>query len=169
MESIAISYIGSFGERGSALGEFEYPRGMSPIGASIAICDTQNDRVQVSDLISTASAIGVGLLSFPDSILWNSAKSSFFITDSDNHVIREYSLSGTIKSTIGSRGTGDLEFDFKDTKNNKKNIKICKEIWPRGSIVVFPSFVWHRVKPVTKGTRHSLVMWSIGAPFKWKI
>ena len=61
---------------------------------------------------------------------------------------------------------GDLEFDFKDTKNNKKNIKICKEIWPRGSIVVFPSFVWHRVKPVTKGTRYSLVMWSIGAPFK---
>jgi PKHD-type hydroxylase len=61
---------------------------------------------------------------------------------------------------------GDLEFDFKDTKNNKKNIKICKEIWPKGSIVVFPSFVWHRVKPVTKGTRYSLVMWSIGAPFK---
>jgi PKHD-type hydroxylase len=61
---------------------------------------------------------------------------------------------------------GDLEFDFRDTKDSKKNIKVCKEIWPRGSIVVFPSFVWHKVKPVTKGTRYSLVMWSIGAPFK---
>ncbi|BCV06054.1 MAG: hypothetical protein CM15mV124_480 [uncultured marine virus] len=32
----------------------------------------------------------------------------------------------------------------------------CKEIFPKGSIIVFPSFVWHRVKPVTKGTRYSL-------------
>jgi predicted 2-oxoglutarate/Fe(II)-dependent dioxygenase YbiX len=25
----------------------------------------------------------------------------------------------------------------------------------------------HRVTPVTKGTRYSLVMWFMGAPFKW--
>jgi PKHD-type hydroxylase len=37
---------------------------------------------------------------------------------------------------------------------------------PKGSIIVFPSFVWHRVKPVTKGTRYSLVMWNLGYPFK---
>jgi PKHD-type hydroxylase len=61
---------------------------------------------------------------------------------------------------------GDLEFDFRNSKDKSKTIKVCKEIYPRGSIVVFPSFVWHRVKPVTKGTRYSLVMWSIGAPFK---
>ena len=24
-----------------------------------------------------------------------------------------------------------------------------------------PSFVWHRVKPVTKGVRHSLVIWNL--------
>tara|TARA_R100001509_G_C4798397_1_gene192207 strand:+ start:197 stop:778 length:582 start_codon:yes stop_codon:yes gene_type:complete len=32
----------------------------------------------------------------------------------------------------------------------------------RGSAVVFPSFVFHRVAPVTKGTRHSLVCWVRG-------
>ncbi|BCU99421.1 MAG: hypothetical protein CM15mV27_1400 [Caudoviricetes sp.] len=32
---------------------------------------------------------------------------------------------------------------------------------PKGSIVVFPSFVYHRVIPVTKGTRYSLVCWSV--------
>ena len=37
---------------------------------------------------------------------------------------------------------------------------------PKGSIVVFPSFIWHRVKPITKGTRYSLVMWNCGYPFK---
>ena len=44
--------------------------------------------------------------------------------------------------------------------------KIAKQILPKGSLVVFPSFVWHRVKPVTSGTRYSLVIWNLGRPFK---
>ena len=35
-----------------------------------------------------------------------------------------------------------------------------------GSVIVFPSFMVHRVAPVTKGTRYSLVAWFIGPPFK---
>ena len=35
-----------------------------------------------------------------------------------------------------------------------------------GSIVVFPSFIDHRVTPVTKGIRYSLVTWFVGPPFK---
>ena len=35
-----------------------------------------------------------------------------------------------------------------------------------GSIIVFPSFIEHRVVPVTKGIRYSLVAWFIGPPFK---
>ena len=42
---------------------------------------------------------------------------------------------------------------------------ICSEIAEKGSIVVFPSFVYHRVKPVTKGVRYSLVVWNLGNPF----
>jgi len=34
-----------------------------------------------------------------------------------------------------------------------------------GSIVVFPSFSWHQVTPVTRGTRYSLVAWFVGPPF----
>ena len=34
-----------------------------------------------------------------------------------------------------------------------------------GSIIVFPSFMEHRVTPVTKGTRYSLVAWFVGPPF----
>lgn len=60
---------------------------------------------------------------------------------------------------------GELEFDFRNNKNNKKNIEICKAGKERGTIIVFPSFVWHRVKPVTKGQRKSLVIWSLGRPF----
>ena len=42
------------------------------------------------------------------------------------------------------------------------------ELVPRlgeGSIIVFPSFMDHRVTPVTKGTRYSLVAWFVGPPF----
>jgi len=62
---------------------------------------------------------------------------------------------------------GELEFDFRNTDPDKKpNIVKCTEILPRGSIVVFPSDVWHRVCPVTKGSRYSLVIWNLGWPFK---
>jgi PKHD-type hydroxylase len=36
----------------------------------------------------------------------------------------------------------------------------------KGSIVLFPSFLLHRVTPVTRGTRKSLVMWIGGGSFK---
>jgi PKHD-type hydroxylase len=35
----------------------------------------------------------------------------------------------------------------------------------KGRVVLFPSFVIHRVKPVTKGIRKSLVVWVIGPKF----
>jgi len=34
-----------------------------------------------------------------------------------------------------------------------------------GSIIIFPSSMEHRVAPVTKGTRYSLVTWFVGPPF----
>jgi len=68
------------------------------------------------------------------------------------------SLSGQ-KEYIG----GNLEFDFNRTVKNKPHV--CQEINSKGSLVVFPSFVWHRVTPVTKGTRYSLVSWHLGDPF----
>jgi PKHD-type hydroxylase len=62
---------------------------------------------------------------------------------------------------------GELEFDFRNKDpHRKRNIHICKDILPKGSLVVFPSFVWHRVKPVTKGIRYSLVVWNVGHPFQ---
>jgi PKHD-type hydroxylase len=41
-----------------------------------------------------------------------------------------------------------------------------KAAYKRGSIIFFPSWMTHRVTPVTKGTRYSLVVWFVGAPFK---
>jgi len=35
-----------------------------------------------------------------------------------------------------------------------------------GTVIVFPSYIVHKVRPVTKGTRYSLVTWFCGQPFK---
>ena len=80
-------------------------------------------------------------------------------------------LSMTCQLTDGSEYKGgELEFDFRQydphMRDESKHIQKATEILPKGSIIVFPSFVWHRVKPVTKGTRYSLVMWSTGYPYK---
>ena len=58
---------------------------------------------------------------------------------------------------------GDLQFKY----FNKKTIqistpKIAKEL---GSIIIFPSFIWHQVTPIIKGERQALVNWSLGRPF----
>ena len=60
---------------------------------------------------------------------------------------------------------GDFEFDFRNNKKGK-NIRKVSELTNQGDLIVFPSYVWHRVTPVKKGTRKSLVLWYIGPPFK---
>ena len=80
--------------------------------------------------------------------------------------IRKLSVTLSLSAPKTYKG-GELEFDFKqnDPAEPRKS-RICTEILPKGSLVVFPSFVWHRVKPVTKGVRYSLVMWNLGYPFQ---
>ena len=83
--------------------------------------------------------------------------------------IRKLSVTVSLSDPSEYEG-GNLEFDFRNQvdweRNKKSKIKECTEIRPRGSIIVFPSFVWHRVNPVTKGTRYSLVIWNLGKPFR---
>ncbi len=60
---------------------------------------------------------------------------------------------------------GNLKFDF-GPHSEKERFHECVEIRPKGSMIVFPSFIHHQVTPVTKGTRYSLVLWACGRPFK---
>ena len=36
----------------------------------------------------------------------------------------------------------------------------------KGDLIIFPSYFRHRVTPVTRGTRYSLVAWACGKPFR---
>ena len=59
---------------------------------------------------------------------------------------------------------GNLQFDLGPHRPDRYHT--CEEIRPRGSIIVFPSHLHHQVTPVTRGTRYSLVAWSLGRPFR---
>jgi len=78
---------------------------------------------------------------------------------------RKLSLTLQLTDKTGYEG-GD--FQFKWIHDNKKGllntvtIDDAKEI---GTIIIFPSFIWHQVLPITKGKRESLVNWSVGNAF----
>ena len=59
---------------------------------------------------------------------------------------------------------GDFCFQWLTTKGvHEEKVDEAKKL---GTIIVFPSYIWHTVKPITKGTRKSLVCWQLGKPFK---
>jgi len=82
----------------------------------------------------------------------------------DHGKIRKLSMTCQLVDGSEYEG-GELEFQCRNL-DDPNSTQLCTEIMPKGSIVVFPSFVWHRVKPVTSGTRYSLVVWHLGEPFK---
>ena len=55
----------------------------------------------------------------------------------------------------------EVEGPHKDKDLRYNTLKLSK-----GSIVIFRSNLWHRVRPVTSGVRKSLVTWFRGPPFR---
>jgi len=61
---------------------------------------------------------------------------------------------------------GDFLFDFRDNNDGSPNTLKLENFKKKGSVLVFPSFIYHTVQPVTKGVRYSMVNWSRGWPWK---
>lgn len=74
-------------------------------------------------------------------------------------------LSGTLLLNNSSEYVGGkFEIDFRKHRV-KEDIREVKELEDKGDLIVFPSYIWHRVTPVTKGVRKSLVIWTLGPQF----
>jgi PKHD-type hydroxylase len=73
-----------------------------------------------------------------------------------NH--RKISITVQLSDPVDYEG-GDLEI----WAGGKEPIKAPKE---KGAVVMFPSYLMHRVTPVTKGVRKSLVLWVGGSTFR---
>lgn len=78
--------------------------------------------------------------------------------------VRKISMTCNLTNPLNYEG-GLLKFDF-GHHMEKHRFKECTEIKEQGSVVFFPSFLPHCVTPVTKGTRYSLVLWSLGKPWQ---
>lgn len=74
-----------------------------------------------------------------------------------NMIIRKLSIVIQLSDENDYEG-GDFQIFRYDNPINLKR--------KRGTLLAFPSYVVHRVTDVTKGTRHSLVGWINGKPFK---
>jgi PKHD-type hydroxylase len=72
------------------------------------------------------------------------------------HPIRKISMTCLLSDPSEFKG-GDLAFE--DGKDNKIKLQ-------QGQAIFFASFMRHRVEPIKKGIRRSLVMWFGGPPFK---
>lgn len=75
----------------------------------------------------------------------------------EKNATRKLSFTVQVSPPDAYRG-GDLELFYRS-----KAVTAPRD---RGSITVFPSFVMHRVAPVKKGTRYSLVAWMDGPPWR---
>ena len=99
---------------------------------------------------------------------WHTDSSGWYYEkEKQNGLIRKLSVTVSLSDPEDYEG-GLLEFDtrIQDEPNGKSNVVPCKQILPKGSICVFPSFTHHRVSPVTKGKRLSLVQWNLGPEWR---
>ena len=72
-------------------------------------------------------------------------------------IIRQLSISIQLTDENNYEG-GNLELLQSDKADKMEKTQ--------GKLIMFPSFVQHRVTPVTKGERNSLVIWVTGNNFK---
>jgi PKHD-type hydroxylase len=136
---------------------------------------------------------GVAFLS-PDHMEWFYQKLSYYIHELNNRYFRFdlFGLSENLQFTqyVAPTGKYDSHIDKafgaqirklsivvqmskpEDYEGGDLQILTSGEEKPRnvkrdlGTLVAFPSYTLHRVTPVTKGVRNSLVGWVTGAPFK---
>ena len=75
-------------------------------------------------------------------------------------MIRKISFSVLLNDAYEG-GEFEFEYGLPDSENRIKTISPEK-----GLTIFFPSFMMHRVKPVTSGERRSLVGWVCGKPYR---
>jgi len=78
---------------------------------------------------------------------------TFCLTDPDTYE------GGNLEFFNGGKGFSD--FPLPDGRVIKGE-QVAKDIRAQGSAIVFDSYDWHRVTPVTKGIRYSIVCWTVG-------
>ena len=80
----------------------------------------------------------------------------------NNNLIRKISF--TICLNDNYEG-GDFEICIPHPYHNKNKYFRFRKVFKQGTIIIFPSHIWHKVHPVISGTRKVLVGWVVGKSF----
>ena len=85
-----------------------------------------------------------------------------------NNLIRKLSFTNCLNDdeTINNNYTGgDFEICLPHPYHNKNKYFRFRKVFKQGTIIIFPSHIWHKVHPVKSGTRKVLVGWVVGKSF----
>ena len=86
----------------------------------------------------------------------------------DNGLIRKLSFTICLNDDETENNNykgGKFEICIPHPRYQKHKYFKFTETFKQGTIIVFPSHVWHKVHPITSGTRKVLVGWVVGKPF----
>lgn len=83
-----------------------------------------------------------------------------------NHIDTSFGKTEQRKLSISVQLSDPASYQGSNLEFMKCGDSYYDPIRERGSIMLFPSFMQHRVTPLTAGVRYSLVSWVIGPPFK---
>lgn len=106
--------IRSFGKRGSGLGQFDIPGGVTlDCEGNILVVDKNNNRIQRLTIeglfLSAVGAKGSGALhfNFPYDVAFNRANNKVYVADTNNHRVQVLNF---FSITFGSEGSGQGQF-----------------------------------------------------------
>ena len=92
---------------------------------------------------------------------WHIDEEAHLLNVGDQYIMRKLSMTIWLNDPDEYEGGEfDIECEGPHLSPRYDTLKLKK-----GSIVIFPSNKWHRVRPVTSGVRKSLVIWFLGSPF----
>jgi len=79
---------------------------------------------------------------------------------------RKLSVVVQLSDPVTYRGAALELFQVVEDYDDEELAEFHRLTRERGTAVVFPAFEYHRVTPLVRGTRHSLVSWVGGPPFR---
>ena len=99
---------------------------------------------------------------------WHTDQGTNYLKHKSKHINgKERKLSLTLQLTDKTKYEGgDFQFKWIKDKNDLVEVTTVDDAKEIGTIIIFPSFIYHQILPITKGKRESLVNWSVGQPFK---
>lgn len=118
------------------------------------------------DINNKAFGFDINKLETCQFTLYNSNNKSKYDWHIDTNWINDDCYHRKMSIVIQLSDPADYEGGKLEIINSEFSKQDEENIMQKGSVIAFPSFISHRVTPVTKGKRMSLIGWMIGAKFR---